>query len=156
MCVYACLVFRGQPSRVSSLFLPCGSWDWTWTIRLGSKCLYPLSHLAKPLVKLISRDSRDREIDLGRGRAGTKRPVQINKWRVNGILHYAEYSALLLTDSPPHLPYYTKMSEEESGLAYCLGLALGRKELNRWSRIAPGLSAAPCPVQSRIDVYTMV
>lgn len=38
----------------SWFFLPCGSQVQTQVVRLGSKCLTPLSHLIKPSIGLSS------------------------------------------------------------------------------------------------------
>jgi len=42
---------RGQLVRVRSLLPLCGSWNRTQVIRLGSKCLYPMSQLTGPCVR---------------------------------------------------------------------------------------------------------
>lgn len=44
-CIY---VVRGQHLGVISLLIPCGSQEFNRCVRVGSKCLYPLSVLPSP------------------------------------------------------------------------------------------------------------
>jgi hypothetical protein len=46
---------RRQSTGVGSLLPPCESDDQTQVVRLGSKCLNPLSHLTGPSVELGQR-----------------------------------------------------------------------------------------------------
>ena len=77
MCVYMCVCLRvcvymhtyhdmhlevgGQLLGNRSFLLPCGSQDWNFIfLRLGSRHLYPLSHLTSPWkeVSFLGNDSR--------------------------------------------------------------------------------------------------